>query len=186
MSKEKDIANTEKGDLSGQFSRLYEKYAPGMIFYARKFVDPQTAEDLVHDVFLKLWSRESFLIIDETIDHYLLHSVKNSCLDALKHQLIRDDYLSKAILELKMEELACSDSPVNSLISKEQIESIYRAIEQLPEKCREIFKLTYLEEKPNAEAARILHLSVRTVEAQIYKALKILRHTLTAFILWII
>jgi RNA polymerase sigma-70 factor (ECF subfamily) len=187
MNERKNIPETDTGDFMNQFSRLYEKYAPGMLFYARKFVDFQTAEDMVHDVFLKLWSRDSFLIIDQTIGSYLLRSVQNACYDCLKHQLVRDDYLSKATLELKLEELSGLDNPMNLLISSEQIESVYCAIEQLPEKCREIFKLTYIEEKANAEVAQMLHISVRTVESQIYKALKILRKLLTAaFILWVI
>ncbi|MDR3260441.1 MAG: RNA polymerase sigma-70 factor [Tannerella sp.] len=186
MDEREDITGKEKNDALNQFGRLYEKHAPGMLFHARKFVDFQTAEDIVHDVFLKLWTRDSFLIIDQTIGGYLLRSVQNACFDYLKHQSVRDDYLSKATLELKMEELAAPDNPVNELIEQEQIDSIYQMIEQLPPKCKEIFKLTYIEEKENAEVARMLGISVRTVEAQIYKALKIVRNALTAFILWII
>jgi RNA polymerase sigma-70 factor (ECF subfamily) len=186
MNEQNDFLGKGKNDSLNQFRRLYEKNAPGMLFYARKFVDFQTAEDMVHDVFLKLWSHDSFLIIDQTIGSYLLRSVQNACSDYLKHQLVRDDYLSRATLELKMEELSCSDNPLNKLIDKEQVDALYEAIERLPKKCKEIFKLTYLEEKENAKVARILNISVRTVESQIYKALKILRNTLTAFLWWII
>jgi RNA polymerase sigma-70 factor (ECF subfamily) len=186
MGEQRDFFDKDKEDSLNQFSRLYEKYAAGMLFFARKFVDYQTAEDLVHDVFLKLWSRDTFLIIDQTIGNYLFRSIQNACFDYLNHQLVCDDYLHKAALELKREELAFYDNPVNKLIDSEQTESIHKAIEQLPEKCREIFRLTYIEEKANAEVARMLNISVRTVEAQIYKALKILRKTLTAFIFWII
>jgi RNA polymerase sigma-70 factor (ECF subfamily) len=175
-----------KEDSLNRFSRLYKKHAPGMLFYARKFVDFQTAEDIVHDVFLKLWNHNSFLIIDQTIGSYLLRSVRNACFDYLKRQIIRDDYRSSVVLELKIEELSYSDNLINNLINEEQITSLYQAIEQLPEKCKEIFKLAYIEERKNAEVAQMLHISVRTVESQIYKALKKLRSVLTSVIFWII
>jgi RNA polymerase sigma-70 factor (ECF subfamily) len=181
MNEQNDFLEKDKEDSLNQLSLLYEKHAPGMLFYARKFVDFQTAEDIVHDVFLKLWNHDQFLIIDQTIGSYLFRSVRNACFDYLKHQIVRDDYLSIAAQELKIEELAYSDDLLNKLIDKEQKDSLYHAIEQLPEKCKEIFKLTYMEEKKNEEVARMLNISVRTVESHIYKALKKLRSVLTLF-----
>ncbi len=175
----------EKDHIMLQFKRLYEKYAPGLIFYARKFVDSHTAEDMVHDVFLKIWNRDTVMIIDESIGSYLFRAVQNSCLDYLKRQTIRNDYLSRAITELKIEELTTTDNPVNRLIDQEQIDAVYKAINQLPEKCREVFVLAYIEEKKNAEIAEQLDISVRTVEAQIYKALKMLRTVLKVIpVIW--
>jgi RNA polymerase sigma-70 factor (ECF subfamily) len=166
-----------------QLKQLYEKYAPGMIFYARKFVDHQTAEDIVHDIFLKMVNRDNLIIIDESIASYLFRAVQNACKDYLKRKSVREDYLGRAILELKIEELEFAANPINRMIYEEQIASIYKAIDQLPEKCREIFVLAYLEEKKNAEIAESLHLSIRTVEAQIYKALKTIRNMLRILIL---
>ena len=160
------------------FEWLYKKYAPGLIFYARKFVDYQTAEDVVQDVFLKIWISETVVIVDENIASYLFNAVQNRCLDLLKHQNIHNDYVSKAITALKMEELAFDDNIVNKLIEQEKIDALYEAIDRLPEKCREVFVQAYLEEKKNMEIAEALHISVRTVEAQIFKALKLLRNLL--------
>lgn len=149
-----------------------------MIFYARKFVDRHTAEDIVHDIFVKIWNYDSFMIIDQSMGNYLFRSVQNACWDYLKRQTVRDDYISKTIAWLKEEELTYKNNPVDQIIDKEQIETVYKAIDQLPEKCREIFLLSYMEEKKNAEIAYMLNISVRTVETQIYKALKSLRNTL--------
>jgi RNA polymerase sigma-70 factor (ECF subfamily) len=168
-----------------QFKRLYEKYAPGMIFYARKFVDHQTAEDMVHDIFLKMVNRDNLIIIDESIGSYLFRAVQNACKDYLKRKSVREDYLSRAITELKIEELEFAANPVNQMIYEEQIDAIYKAIDQLPEKCREVFVLAYLEEKKNAEIAESLHISIRTVEAQIYKALKTIRNMLKILIIYL-
>jgi DNA-directed RNA polymerase specialized sigma24 family protein len=63
MNEQNDFLGKDEGNSLSQFNRLYRQYAPGMLFYARKFVDFQTAEDIiVHDVFLKLWSNNSRLI----------------------------------------------------------------------------------------------------------------------------
>ncbi len=166
--------------IPAEFERLYEKYAPGLIFYARKFVDNSTAEDTVHDVFLKIWNRETVPLVGESVGSYLFRAVRNSCLDYLKHRTVCNDYLSKAVRDLKMEELTSGESLVNRLTDREQVDAVYKAIDQLPEKCREIFVLAYVDERKNAEIAEQFHISVRTVEAQIYKALKMLRNTLKA------
>ena len=161
-----------------EFERMYEQHAPGLIFYARKFVDHPTAEDVVHNVFLKIWNSETVMIANESIGSYLFCAVRNACIDMLKHQTICSDYIARAAEDLKMEELSSSENSLNRLIEREQIDAIYREIDRLPEKCREVFLLAYTEEKKNAEIAEQLHISVRTVEAQIYKALKILRNAL--------
>ena len=162
-----------------EFERLYKQYAPGLIFYARKFVDYQTAEDVVHDVFLKTWECETVMIVHENVASYLYNAVRNRCLDVLKHQAVHDDYLSNAILNLKMEELASDDNILDRMMDEEKMEAIYKAIDRLPEKCREVFVLAYLEEKKNMEIADQLKISVRTVEAHIVKALKQLRSVLS-------
>jgi RNA polymerase sigma-70 factor (ECF subfamily) len=165
-----------------EFEQLYKKHAAGLIFYARKFVDYQTAEDVVHDVFLKIWFSESVMLVNENISSYLFNAVRNMCLDLLKHQAVHDDYVSKAVLALKMEELASDENIVDKLIEQEKIDAVYKAIDRLPEKCREVFVQAYIEEKKNVEIAEQLHISVRTVEAHIFKALKLLRDVLTIVI----
>jgi len=158
-----------------EFERVYKQYAPGLIFHARKFVDHPTAEDVVHDVFLKIWNSGTVMVANESIGSYLFTAVRNACLDLLKHQSVCNDYQTKAIRDLQIEELSFNENVLNKLIDQERIDAVYRQIDQLPEKCREVFVLAYIEEKKNAEIAELLQISVRTVEAQIYKALKMLR-----------
>jgi RNA polymerase sigma-70 factor (ECF subfamily) len=78
-----------------------------------------------------------------------------------------------------MDELASDDNILESIINGEKMDAIHKAIARLPEKCREVFVMAYIEEKKNAEIAEMLHISVRTVEAHIFKALKLLRSMLT-------
>ena len=68
-----------------QFKELYKSIAPMLIFYAGKYVNAVTAEDLVQDVFLKVWQKRTFLFLKEGIKTYLYRSVQHACLDYLKH-----------------------------------------------------------------------------------------------------
>jgi RNA polymerase sigma-70 factor (ECF subfamily) len=165
-----------------EFELLYNKYAPGLIFYGRKFVDYQTAEDVVHDVFLKIWCSDTVMFDNENISVYLFNAVRNMCFDLLKHQVVHDDYVSNTVMAMKLEELALDENIIDKMIEQERIDTVYKAIDRLPEKCREVFVQAYMEEKKNLEIAEQLHISVRTVEAHIFKALKLLRNVLTSII----
>lgn len=149
---------------------LYRKSVPVLIFYAAKFVGMDTAEDLVQDVFLKLWNKRSLILWSESLSVYLFHAVRHACLDYLKHQQVKNNY-----------ENAYPAGTPDFLLREDtdsRLPAVYAAIERLPAKCREIFILAYLEERKTAEIASLLSISKRTVEAQLYKALKTIREAL--------
>jgi len=164
-------------EILQQYGLLYEKHAPGLIFYARKFVAEFVAEDIVHDVFLKIWNDKSFYIIEDTILNYLFRAVRNSCLNYLKHQTINHDFITIHTAELSIEELNAS-SVEDLIIAEEQLAAIHAAIKSLPEKCETVFRLSFFEDKKNSEIAETLNISIRTVESHLYKALTILRKAL--------
>ena len=92
----------------------------------------------------------------------------------MRHQNIKEEYITEALVRLKIIELE-RVSMDEILIRREQIEAVHLAIRTLPDKCREIFEMHFLQEKKSKEIAESLNISVRTVETQIYKGLKILR-----------
>lgn len=151
-------------------------------FFARKFVDSFTAEDIVHDVFLKLYHQDPGKLNENGIRAYLFSMVKNGCLDYLQHLKVEKTYVAKAQAQLKIEELRWYDSNEN-IVSNEKLNAIYNEIEKLPPQCKRIFIKSYLEEQKHADIAEELNISVRTVEAQVYKALKIIRDKLILFLL---
>ena len=103
--------------------------------------------------------------------------VQNACYDYLKRQIVEDNYLARAAREIKLDELNYYMSSKEDS-DNDKIETLYAAIEQLPEKCKEIFKKAYLDEQPHADIAKEMGISVRTVETHVYKALKFLREKL--------
>ena len=155
-----------------QFKELYKSIAPMLIFYAGKYVNAVTAEDLVQDVFLKVWQKRTC-------------SVQHACLDYLKHQEVKGDYINAVTTKLKIEEIYYNDDPQSLFAEDERLELIYKEMDKLPDKCREIFTMSYLEERKTSEIAVLLNISTRTVEVQLYKALKILRGILLSCLIFL-
>lgn len=175
------MSDIDEKDLDlNQFRILYNTNAQMLVFYACKYVGPTVAEDLVQDVFLKVWQKKIFMLLKEGMKTYLYRSVQHACLDYLKHQDVRKDYVNALTTRLKIEQIYYDDDPRFLFTEDERLPLIYKAIEKLPERCREIFIMSYLEEIKTAEIANLLSISTRTVEAQLYKALKILRKVLSA------
>lgn len=160
-----------------KFRALYLEYAARLISFARKFVEPAIAEDIVQDIFVKIWNNKTELI-ETGAKAYLFRAVRNACLDHLKNAEIKSDYIDKAIIELKIQELNYYDSPINRLIDQEKLTQIYQAIEKLPQQCKNIFIKAYIEDQSHNDIATDFNISVRTVENQIYKALKSIRESI--------
>ena len=160
-----------------QFKELYKSIAPMLIFYAGKYVNAVTAEDLVQDVFLKVWQKRTFLFLKEGIKTYLYRSVQ--------HQEVKGDYINAVTTKLKIEEIYYNDDPQSLFAEDERLELIYKEMDKLPDKCREIFTMSYLEERKTSEIAVLLNISTRTVEVQLYKALKILRGILLSCLIFL-
>ena len=175
MGTEHDLIDRfNRGDM-GAFREIYRKYTPIMQAFAVKFTDRSTAEDLVQDVFMRIWVNRETSPINESLPAYLFRAVRNRCINHLEHIRLKENYESQEMFDLQIREADFFQSPEQLLIRKEQLEQVRREIEKLPEKSREVFKMAYDDGKKAAEIAEELHLSVRTVETHIYQALKTLR-----------
>ena len=87
---------TQNANLK-HFKEIYIDTAPKLIYYAYRYVDSSTAEDIVQDVFLKIWHKNSYLFMQSDIKAYLFRSVQNACWDYLKHQDVKGDYLKSTM-----------------------------------------------------------------------------------------
>lgn len=165
-----------------QFETTYRELSPTLILYARKYVDSASAEDIVQNIFLKVWKNNDLLDWSERLKSYLFQAVRNSCLDFLKHQKVKANHFERISIELKEEELEYNET-INIFDKDERLIKLYNELEKLPPKCRDIFKMYYFEEKKSNEIANLLDISSRTVETQLYRALKQLRNAFLSTIL---
>lgn len=170
--------NSKKEEINiihTQYEAFYLQYAGELIFFARKFVDQYAAEDIVHDLFLKIWDRKSTLIAGGDVKNYLFSMTQHACIDYIKHQTVENDFLQKQVSEIQLDELNYYASSTDGSPDYGEIELLYASIEKLPPKRRDVFKKFFLEGQKHAEIARQLQISIRTVETHIYQALKFLR-----------
>ena len=133
----------------------------------------EVVEDLVQDVFFEFWRKRDTLNINTSFKAYLRRAAVNKTLN-----YIRDLRLKTVDVEKAPEAASKLAEAPEVMAGKEVQESIDNAIDQLPERCRMVFVLSRFEEKSYKEIAQELDISVKTVENQISKALKLLRETL--------
>jgi len=176
---EKDlIFRLRQGDQTA-FELLFHFYYPGLVVYATQFTtDRMEAEEIVQDFFVRLWQRHQQLIPTDSLKSYLFLSVKNGCLNYLKHKKVEEKYI-RQMAELSNQHLAYDP---DLYIASELQEKVKNAIDLLPEKCREIFIMSRIQGLKNDEIATNLNISKRTVETQISKALKVLRLELKDYV----
>ena len=158
-----------------RYRETYLEYAPMLLRFAEKFVSKFYAEDIVHDVFLKLWDRQVFLLPENDIKRILYVAVRNACIDQLRKVNMEQEYIDKRAVQLKLDELDFYESSDELFMKKDLLQLLLQKIELLPERSREIFKMSYLEGLKAAEIAERLNISTRTVENQLYRALIFLK-----------
>lgn len=158
-----------------RYRKVYLEYAPMLLHFAEKFVSQFYVEDIVHDVFLRLWDRQVFLLPDDELRRILYVAVKNGCIDQLRKLNLEEEYLDKRAFQLKLDELDFFEASDELFMRKDLLQILLQQIEELPERSREIFKLSYMKGLKAAEIAERLNISTRTVENQLYRALLFLR-----------
>ena len=171
---EKELFYQLKHGSKIAFETIFNQYYASLCLFASRMLnDDEKAEEIVQDLFVNLWSKRANIQVDSSLKHYLFRSVKNLCLNQLQHLKIREKYAQKAKenLELRYQE---NDYFIEVGLSRK----IEESIESLPEKRKQIFKLSREEGLKYKEIAEQLNLSIKTVEAQMGLALKQLREKL--------
>lgn len=165
------------------FEQLFKTHVKELHAYACTILkDEMAAEEIVQDIFYKLWERPDKFSINGSVASYLYRAVYNACLNHLKHLKVRLKYESHTVHQMKNQ----TDSASKKIISKELESRVKEALERLPEQCRTIFQLSRFEELKYREIAERLEISIKTVENQMGKALKIMRAELAEFLPFLI
>ena len=163
------------------FTWIYNKYIHKLCFYAEKIAENmETAEDIVHDLFEKLWDNRNELAINSSLKSYLYNSIRNNYLSYLTHKKVIRNHIEYT---LTMEDsdswqrTTDNENPLSILISKEIKSETGKAIEALPARCKEVF-LLWEEGFSYKEIAEESGITLGSVRAQITRAKNKLRESI--------
>lgn len=164
------------------FEQVFKTYFKSLHAYAFSIInDEDEAEEIVQQVFFKLWERNENLHINGPINAYLYRAVHNESLNYLKHQKVKAGHQLYVAYNMKNE----AELPLKKINAAELENKIKKALNELPEQCRTVFQLSRFDDLKYREIADKLDISVKTVENQMGKALKILRAKLADYLLFI-
>jgi RNA polymerase sigma-70 factor, ECF subfamily len=167
MDKAKSKMKEETLDNPVFFKDIFLTYnRPLTVFALRYLNDLDSAQEVVQELFIHLWEKRKTLSIQYSIKAYLFQSVKNACVNK---KLSYREYFSLTEADHQPD---LQHDVIEKMIAVETEERIFKAMEQLPDKCREVFYLSRVRGLKNSEIARSLKISPKTVENQIGKAIK--------------
>jgi RNA polymerase sigma-70 factor (ECF subfamily) len=157
------------------FEQLFKTLFRPLCNFSLQYVrDLDDAKGIVHDVFVIVYEKFESLPSDANYKSYLYTAVRNRCLNH-----IRDARKHVTLDNLSEQAVARHETPLETLELQTRIDSV---IASLPEKCRMVFELNRIEGLKYAEIAHKMQISVKTVEAQMTKALGVLREHLAEFL----
>ena len=175
-----DTTGIQRADAGSSviFESMFKEHFKDLHGYAMSILkDEATAEEMVQHVFMKLWEKKDNVDIRQSIKGYLYKAVYYECLNYLKHNKVKAAYHTH-ITRSSSEGQHAQDSAV----LKELQQKIDQALAALPEQCRTIFQMSRFEDRKYRMIAEELGISVKTVEGQMGKALRILRQKLADFL----
>ena len=157
------------------FDLYYAALCSSANYYVKQ---PTIAEEIVQGVFVDFWINREKIPEHSSIKGYLMLSVKHDCLDYLKHKKIEERYID----HFKDEMLDSYEDIFDDLINKDLQKALNNAIDKLPKQCKDIFLMSRFKYMSYKEIASTLSLSLKTIENQMGKALKIVRADLEPFL----
>jgi len=183
-----ELENESIGTLLAQrdeaaFEQVFKIHFKRLHAYAFTILrDEIQAEEMVQQVFFKLWERNDNLSLTGSISSYLYRAVHNESLNYIKHQKVRSNHQLSVAYSMKNE----VEHPAKKIMAGELEKKIQLALNELPEQCRTIFQMSRFDELKYREIADKLGISVKTVESQMSKALRLLRVKLVDFLIFIL
>lgn len=162
------------------FENLFLRYYAKVKRFALSVLkSEEEAEDIAQDVFLTLWKMPEFWKNDDqSIDAYLFTMTKNKIFNLIKHKKVEKNYSDELTKISRVAAISDMENLGDTIYTKELALIIKLSMDRMPKKRREIFKMSRFDNLTNAEIAKRLNLSVRTVEHHIYLALAELKEAL--------
>ena len=160
------------------FDAIFRAHYPAVVAVAERIAGERAVgEEVAQDVMLELWRRHETLSVDESLRAYLVRAARNRALNHLRHERMKVRTAPHAAGQTVTQ----PDAPAR--LAEAEIDAAVRAaVGALPERCREVFELSRGQGLRYAEIAGVMGISVKTVEAQMGKALRMLRQRLAAWL----
>jgi RNA polymerase sigma-70 factor (ECF subfamily) len=163
------------------FEQVFKTNFKGLHAYAYTIIrEDAMAEEVVQNVFCRLWEKTGQLQVKESVTAYLYRAVYNESLNYLKHRKVKTAYQSYS--KHHMNQSADEGGASKKLMLRDLEEKLGKALAELPQQCCTIFQMSRFEELKYQEIADKLGISIKTVENQMGKALRLLRLKLVDFL----
>ena len=179
-NKDQKLLSCLKESDKNSFRDLFSKYHQSLFnFVLYRLKDEVIADDIVQETFLRVWKHRNSIKPNQSFFSYIAKISNNLCMDYFRHENVKLRHQE----HIPQPTQSGVDNPAiqyESKILEDKIHSIVN--NSLPEKCREIFILSRVNGLANKEIAELLEVSRRTVENQLYRALKVLRSKLKDYL----
>lgn len=164
---------------SERFEALFRTHYAGLCDFVNGYVSsPEAARDIVHDLYLWLWQRYDAGEPPPFTKPYLYAAARNRAFKFLRHRRVVSRWEQRVAYGAE----PAGPETDEEVRAREVAEAVEAAIEALPPRCREIFRMSRQEELTPAEIARALGISESTVGVQLWRALKVLRERLAPYL----
>lgn len=154
------------------FQKIYDAFCKPLYRFALSYMnDSFEAEEIVQDVFLRLWEKRDEVDEQKSLKSFLYRITVNKIFNVLKHRIVKRKY-DQHLLNIDQ---VTDETPESSIQFQELNKKLEHLLTKLPDQQRSIFILSRWQGLSNAEIAQNLNLSARTVENQIYRAAKFIK-----------
>ena len=167
---DRDILDRLRAGHQDAFDSVFRLYYAPLVGVAESMLrEREAAEDVVQDVMVELWRRRENIVLETSLRAYLFRAARNRALNHLRHLRVAPR------AEPDAAELIAVPAADRDTLEEEMETALRQAVAGLPQRCREVFELSRVQGLRYAEIAEALSISLKTVEAQMGKAIRVLR-----------
>lgn len=168
----------QEGNIK-EFELLFKRYYEPLCHYAESILkDIDIAEEIVQEFFYNYWKNRATFSIQLSLNAYLYKAIKNNSLNYIRQQNVRKRYATQTA-ENRIEE--DNENPQNEMEMEELNKIVEETLQQLPARCSQVFQMSRFEGKKYQEIADMLAISIKTVEADMGKALNLFREKIRRY-----
>lgn len=169
---EPNLLSSLKEGRADAFEEIFNRYWRKLYFSCYKRIkDKEVSEEIVQDVFTALWLKRKTLDIRGSLPAYLYTAIRYGVINHLKKEIVRGVYKEKMLIVSNHLDTSLEENILVNDLNR----NLEREITYLPEKCRSVFELSRKQHRSNREIAEFLHISEKTVENHLSKAIRRLR-----------